>query len=92
MNELPIPLPAEKAGKVKFPLCPHCGRRPTMQVVAGLSIETTGPDGTVALVPKYELIPCCSAKYITTNEGPNRIQKIKLAALAEQKADDDSNA
>ena len=65
-------------GTPQFPRCPHCRRRPTF--VAGrrvmLQFKTGLPDPPVVQIPRYEIIPCCSANYIKVNEGPTRKQKL----------------
>jgi len=58
------PLPEHEARRVKFPKCSLCGRRPILRAVPGQFLEITNDDGTVTKTPKYEVLPCCSARYI----------------------------
>jgi hypothetical protein len=52
-----------------------------MMVVPGSAVEVVAEDGTMALAPKFEILPCCSHKYLKTVEGPTKLQKIKAVAM-----------
>jgi hypothetical protein len=79
-----MPVPPEMLGRVVFPRCPHCKRRPTLMPMRGSWLTyRTGfepPEIVAVPVPRYEILPCCSAKYIIENEGPTRKEKLRAAA------------
>jgi hypothetical protein len=78
----PAPMRPDMASKIKFPKCPHCRRRPTLRAVPGQFVEVPAPtpDNPEAktTMPKYEMLRCCSAKYIKTIEHVSRRQMRQL--------------
>ena len=73
------PLQEGKAARVRFPKCRHCGRRPTLRRVPGADVEADDGRGGKIRTPRYELLPCCSARYVKTVEGPTRSQRLAAA-------------
>jgi hypothetical protein len=66
----------------RWPKCLVCGQRPTMLIrpQRWLIFITGLPGEKIVNVPRYDILPCCSARYLKENTGPNRKQKIQLAA------------
>lgn len=55
---------------MKLPKCPHCGRRPTLEVIG------RNPDTDELL---YGSLPCCSARYVKEINHATRLQRIRDA-------------
>lgn len=65
------PLDPELDVHFKWPKCLACGRRPTMTVKKStfLLMLTGLAEEKVLNVPRYEILPCCSAKYVREPNG-----------------------
>ena len=73
-------LPENKAARVRFPECPHCGRRPVLRKVPGSEVEVDDGRGGKISTPKYELLPCCHARIVKPAAGPGRKARIRAQA------------
>jgi hypothetical protein len=88
INQLLLqPVSEEEKRRPVLAKCPHCRRRPQL-------IEARGQELTICIrpdeddtinIPKYEVFPCCSARYIKENKGPNRLQRIRAEAADKEK-------
>ena len=70
-------LSAEELGTFRWPKCLVCGQRPTMlERPNRFLIFITGlADPKIVTVPRYDILPCCSARYVKENEGLSKRQK-----------------
>lgn len=80
------PPPGALSRRLVLPRCGFCGRRPEMREAgSGELYLDTFPDsgrfaddlGEFVRVPRYEVLPCCSAVYRVENEGPSRLQRLR---------------
>ena len=73
-----VPVPADQAEHLRFPRCQFCGRRPELVKTRGswLRFATGLPDPVVIDVPRYEIAPCCSARYTKVIEHVTRKEKL----------------
>ena len=85
-----LPILDEQRGHVRFPRCPFCRRRPELVESKGSWLNfRTGLIGQnlpdVISVPRYEILPCCSARYTKLIEHVTRKQKLQAQALIEMR-------
>jgi len=68
-------------GRVVFPRCPHCKRRPELRAgdTGQLLAETGLAEPKFAVVPRYFILRCCSATYAKQIEHVTRRQKRQAA-------------
>jgi hypothetical protein len=80
-------LSGEERSTFKWPRCLVCRQRPTLleRTDRFLIFITGSREEPVVRVPRYDILPCCSAKYLKENPGPNRKQKIQIAARLKEK-------
>jgi len=88
----------EQEQRFHWPRCLHCRRRPTMMVrdgvwlrfKTGLVVEyhasVLGHPEFID-VPRYEILPCCSANYVKTVEGPTKRQRRQAAEQLKERTD-----
>lgn len=79
------PVSDEQASRFRFPKCGLCGRRPELIETKGSWLNfRTGLIGQilpdVISVPRYEILPCCSARYTKVIEHETRSQKLRRLA------------
>ena len=80
LNQLTnVPVPAEQAEHLRFPRCQFCGRRPELVRTRGswLRFNTGLTDPPVIEIPRYEIAPCCSARYTKVVEHVTRKEKLR---------------
>ena len=78
-----VPAPSEQTANFQWPRCLHCRRRPTMTERRGVWLKiltgiTSSPDDVIT-VPRYEILPCCSAEYVKVIEHQTRKEKLRAA-------------
>lgn len=81
-------LPPEQAANFQWPRCLICGRRPTMLKKPGSWLRfRTGMSGPEFLdVPRYEILPCCSGRYLK-EMGPGKKLRLRLAEQVKRRKD-----
>jgi hypothetical protein len=82
---LTTPLPEELSGRVVFPKCPHCKRRPELikRRAKQFQIQIRPYSKDTLTVDGYELLPCCSAMYAQGRQTTD-ISKVQKRSLIEQ--------
>jgi hypothetical protein len=82
-------LSADEERQFRWPKCLICKNRPTMMIRPGRwLIFITGLKEEPKLdIPRYEILPCCSAKYIKEVNGPSKKQRRQLAEQLRKRKD-----
>lgn len=65
--------------QVQLSRCPYCRRRSTLVESKSIDLAVAAGDGSdvVLVIPRYEVLPCCTARYAKTVEHVTRKQKLR---------------
>lgn len=74
---------ALRRGRVTFPKCGHCGRRPELGTKGVTTIPSGVEDEPAIEIPLWTVVRCCSTKYVTQTSDqqqgiPSRLTRLRI--------------